>query len=337
MNFSTNKKFNKNSYYLTFTILFIFLISFIYALLVGVGIYGYGIDYYGAYIKGFEYSEPRVNIFNYLGFKIATFKFNEFFFGVYLVTFIITLSTGYLIRENLNYKQSHSVIFFLLIFFITIHTWPIIMSTSNAMRQGLCMSFIFFALAFSLRKKYFYMMFFLIISIFMHKSGMFLFPIFLIAVLAHELFFNYSYRVRSIINLLIGILLLTVNYYLLDKFIFPDQQPTRIINRDFRGAFVFISFVYVLLSFFYKGILINTFNLSLYYFSFISLAPLIIGMNWQYERLGMMMLIPYIFSFGSILKILSYHFYLITSISLLLILTIYTGMFSALMKYNPLI
>ena len=337
MDFRINKKFDINSYFLSYTFIIIFLTSFTYAILVGYGIYGYGLDYYGAYIKGFEYSTSRVTIFNYLGFKIATLKFNEFFLGVYLVTFIITLSTGYLIRENLKYKQSYSVIIFLLLFFITIHTWPVIMSTSNAMRQGLSMSFIFFALACSFRKKYFYMLFFSIISIFMHKSGIFLFPIFVIAALSHQLFINLPQRARIFINFLIGTVLLTVIFYLLDKFIFPDQQPTRIINRDFRGAFVLISLTYISLSFFYKGVLANTFNLSLYYFSFISLAPLIIGLNWQYERLGMMMLIPYIFSFGFIINKRSYHFYLITSFLLLFTLTIYTGMYSALLKSNPLI
>ena len=112
MNLPINKKLDKNSYYLSYTITIIFLSSFIYALLVGYGIYGYGLDYYGAYIKGFDYSTSRVNTFNYLSFKMATLDFNDFFYGVYLVTFIITLSTGYLLRENLNYKQSHSVIFF---------------------------------------------------------------------------------------------------------------------------------------------------------------------------------------------------------------------------------
>ena len=337
MNLPINKKLDKNSYYLSYTITIIFLSSFIYALLVGYGIYGYGLDYYGAYIKGFDYSTSRVNTFNYLGFKMATLDFNDFFYGVYLVTFIITLSTGYLLRENLNYKQSHSVIFFLIIFFIAIHTWPIIMSTSNAMRQGLSMSFIFFALACSFRKKYLYMIFFLIFSIFMHKSGIFLFPIFLIAVFSAKLFSNLSHKERLIINFLIGSFLFILYYYLLDKFIFPDQQPTRIINRDFRGAFVLISLSYILISFFYKGILANIFNLSLYYYSFISFAPLVIGLNWQYERLGMMMLIPYIFSFGFIINKRSYQFYLITSFLLLLALTIYTGMYSALLKSNPLL
>lgn len=314
----------------------IILIAFTYALTVGLGFYGYGIDYYGAYIKGFEYSIARATFFNYLGFKISTYTVNGFHIGVYLVTFALTASTGFLIREHLKLKQAYSLIFFLLIFIITIHTWPIIMSTSNAMRQGLTMSFLFFALISNLRQNYYWLIIFSFISILMHKSGIFLVSILFIAAISHKLFFNFTHMSKAIIHLIIGLVFLIVSYYALDILIFPDQEPTRIVNKDFRGAFVFISIVYIILSFVYKTILDNPFNLTLYYFSFISLAPLMIGLNWQYERLGMMMLIPYIFSFGFFISKRSYQIYLILAFLFLLILTIYTGMYSALLKYNPL-
>jgi hypothetical protein len=84
------------------------------------------------------------------------------------------------------------------------------------------------------------------------------------------------------------------------------------------------------MSFLYRDILNNSFNLSLYYFSFISLALLLNGLNWQYERFGMMMLIPYIFSFGVLLNRFSYKIYLVVIFLALLFLTIFTGMYDSL-------
>ena len=52
------------------------------------------------------------------------------------------------------------------------------------------------------------------------------------------------------------------------------------------------------------------------------------GLNWQYERLGMMMIIPYILSFGTIFNRSSYKLYLISVILLLFFLTIYVGIYS---------
>ena len=85
----------------------------------------------------------------------------------------------------------------------------------------------------------------------------------------------------------------------------------RIINGDFRIPFILIAITYVTFSFFYKRLTNNITNLSLYYFSFISPMFLMSGLNWEYERLGMMMLIPYIFSFGGLLDRSSNKFYLV--------------------------
>ena len=69
-----------------------------------------------------------------------------------MLTFNTLIVIRYINKEHINIKHSYSLIFFLIIFIIALHTWPIIMSTSNAMRQGLAMSFIFLALVSSLRK-----------------------------------------------------------------------------------------------------------------------------------------------------------------------------------------
>ena len=107
------------------------------------------------------------------------------------------------------------------------------------------------------------------------------------------------------------------------------NKPSKIIGGDFRGAFVLISIIYIGCSFFFKNILSNSFNISLYYFSFVSPSLLLNGLNWEYERLGMMMLIPYILSFGVLLNRSSYQVYLFLTFILLLMLTIITGMYAS--------
>ncbi len=322
------KKNFENKNQSTSSILVIFLVSISFAFLVGYGFYGYGIDFYSGYQKGFEWNKVNATGVNFLGYKVSTLIINGFHFGVYVVTFILSLSSGILIKEHLNIKHSYSLIFFLIIFIIALHTWPIIMSTSNAMRQGLAMSFIFLALVSSLRKKYFTMILWAIIGMFMHTSGAPLLLSVIFATMIITLQRNLPYKKKIIINFSIGILIFISAYYSLDFFLGGNYQQSRIIAGDFRVAFVFIGLSYISLTVFHRVLLDNSLNLTLYYFSFIAPALLLNGLNWQYERLGMMMLIPYILSFGSIFNMRSYKFYLFLSFMLLLLLTIYTGMYS---------
>ncbi len=305
----------------------IFFISIIYSLLHGSGFYGYGTDYHWGYSNGFEFFRPSASAspFDYMGFWISTIIINEIHIGVYIVTFIVTLSTGLFIRDQLKFKQSYSSIFFLILFFVVIHTWPIIMSTSNAMRQAMAMSFIFLVFTCSFHKSYFYILIFSFLAIFMHKSGIFFITIFIIAFIMNKLFQNFSNKNKVIINFLIGISSLITLSYVLNIFI--NYQPSRVIAGDFRLAFIIIAISFIMISFYFKDFLNNSFNLSLYYFSFLSLSFVMNGLNWEYERLGMIMLIPYIFSFGSLLNTRSYKFYLLSSFMLLLILTFHKGIY----------
>ena len=305
----------------------IFFISIIYSILHGSGFYGYGTDYHWGYSNGFEFFRPSASasVFDYMGFWISTIIINEIHIGVYIVTFIVTLSTGLFIRDQIKFKQSYSLIFFLLLFLIIIHTWPIIMSTSNAMRQGMSMSFIFLVFTSSFHKNYFYIILFSFLAIFMHKSGIFFITIFVIAFTLNKLLKNFSNKNKVIINLFIGISSLLTFNYVLNNFI--NQQPSRVIAGDFRLAFIIMSISYIIISFYFKDFLTNSFNLSLYYFSFLSLPVVMNGLNWEYERLGMMMLIPYIFSFGSLINTRSYKFYLFSSFILLLVLTFHKGIY----------
>jgi len=58
------------------------------------------------------------------------------------------------------------------------------------------------------------------------------------------------------------------------------------------------------------------------------------GLNWEYERLGMMVLIPYMLSIGALFEKSSNKVYLFCAFIALLLLTIYMGMYDAL-NLNP--
>ncbi len=313
-----------NNYLSTYLIV---SISFLFAFIVGSGLYGFGNDFYAAYYQ------PNLTwggIFDQLGYRVATLTVYGVHIGVHVVTFILSISAGFLIREHIKFKDSYSLVLFLSLYILAIHTWPIIMSTSNAMRQGIAMSLIFMSLIASSRKNFYWMMFFSILSIFMHKTGIIFFLIVVFSTIMNYLTLTLSHKSKVFINFILGLILLLGSYYTLNilGFIFSDES--RIIGADFRWAFVSIGFIYMTLSIFYPNILSNSFNLTLYYFSFISLSFYMSGLNWQYERMGMMMLIPYILSFGILLNRSSYKIYLILTFVGLLWLTILTGMYGSL-------
>ena len=297
--------------------------SLIFALLVGSGLYGYGIDYYAAY--------HRSNIglggtFDFIGYRVATLTIFETHIGVHITTFLLSLSVGLLIRENLRLKLNYSLAFFILLYLIVIHTWPIIMSTTNAMRQGLTMSFIFLALISSSRKNYVWLVIFILVSIFMHKSGLLLSMIVLFATYLNNLLRSVLFKRRRVIHFLFGTLLL-ITFYAAISYNFDTSEGSKIIEGDFRAAFVLLSFSYVILSFVHKSLINGPYNLTLYYYSFMSPAILMNGLNWEFERLGMMMLIPYILAIGTIFDRTLNKFYLIIVFLVLLLLTIFMGMY----------
>ncbi len=310
------------------SLLIIIITSSFFSFLIGSGFYGYGVDYYAAYhIPNLKWG----GIYDRYGYAVSTFTIEGIHLGVHIVTFILTVSLGFLLREFSKFKQDYSIIFFILLYLVSIHTWPIIMSTSNAMRQGLTMSFIFLVLITSNRRNYFWMILFSFFAIFMHKSGIFLITVVFFSVLINLLSVKFSYKSKMLINFFLGVVLLISAYYFLySSNLYNDGKPSKIINGDFRWAFVLISIVYVSLSFLFKSLLSNPISLSLYYFSFISPAILMNGLNWEYERMGMMMLIPYILSMGMFLNKASYRFYVIIVFLILLLLTIYMGMYASL-------
>tara|TARA_B100000674_G_scaffold178673_3_gene144674 strand:- start:2853 stop:3839 length:987 start_codon:yes stop_codon:yes gene_type:complete len=320
---SNKSQYSNNS----FSTIIILTISILFALMVGSGLYGYGNDFYSSYYKA---NLDWGGLFDRLGFILATASINGIHLGVHIVTFILTVSAGFLIREHIKFKQSYSLVFFILLYITAIHTWPIIMSTSNAMRQGLSMSFIFLAFVAGSRRKIYWMTIFSILATLTHNSGIVLSSVVIFSYVVKNVLEDFSPASKKFLNLIIGIMLLMFCFVFIKIAGLNEVgRPSKIIGGDFRGAFVFIGTLYILLSFFYKSILANSFNLSLYYFSFVAPSLLLNELNWEYERLGMMMLIPYILSYGILLNRFSYQIYLLIIFILLLFLTIATGMYAS--------
>lgn len=306
----------------------IVFISLTFSLIVGSKFYGFGRDYYHAY------KYPNLDWgswYDFMGYRVSTFTIYDVNFGVYIVSFLLSISCGVLLKKFFKLKGLNSVIFFILIYSMTLHTWPIIMSTSNAMRQGIVMSIMFIAFSYLMEKKIFTAFFFIFISIFFHKSGI-IFLIIYVNVLLLKLISNRLKKNKYIINfyILYGILISFFIYYLILFSGKVDIVYSKIIEKDYRFHFVVISLIYVFIfSYKYKFLKNDTISLFLYLFSFAITSVLILGLNWEYERFMMMMTLPYIFMFSIFLNKNSSYIYYFVSIGSLLVLTIFNGMYSS--------
>lgn len=308
---------------------FFFLFSFLFALLVGSGFYGFGNDFYAAYSKsnlawgGFR---------DQLGWMLSTLTIYKIHIGVYLTSFVLSLSVGLLLfKTTYGYFCRKYYGLFLLLYFMLIHTWPIIMSTSNGMRQGLSMSFLFLTLYFLLSKKYFWYWVSIVLVVMTHKSGILL-ALLLIGsnIYSNKIqkWFYSSYKHRNLF-ITAGFLLVTITYILIPM-MFNNHEVSRIISGDFRTAFFAINTVYILTYVKYLFKKSDQIDIFLLFCSFVFPVFLFHGFNWEYERLNMMILIPYMISFSKIFIDRSKKTILLFSTALLLFMTIFTGMYAAL-------
>ena len=307
----------------------IILITLLFSLLVGSKFYGFGHDYYVAYYKqnldyGWWYDR--------LGFAISTLTIYNMRVGVYIVSFLLALSFGLLLQKFFFYKKLNSVFFFILIYILGLHTWPIIMSTSNAMRQGITMSLIFLTFAYLIDSKKLKSFFPIFISIFTHKSGVIFFLIYIYLFII-KFFFNYKKinKYRILIYIISGLLVCITFYYLILYTPNIEIQTSRIISKDYRYPFLITSFAYVSMFIFYFKFLKNNYLVSfLYLFIFMTFALILLGLNWEYERFMMMVTLPLILVFSLCFNKRSSYLYLFLAVSMLLVLTIFNGMYKSL-------
>tara|TARA_B100000242_G_C43039508_1_gene484848 strand:- start:335 stop:1294 length:960 start_codon:yes stop_codon:yes gene_type:complete len=302
-------------------------IAIMYAFIVGEGFYGFGHDYYATYYKS---NIAWGKWHDQLGYQIATLTILDIHLGIHITSFILALTSGLLIKDHLRAKGIFSLPLFFLIFVIVIHTWPVIMSTSNAMRQGIAMSFLFVSTIFFARRKPGYFILILLFASFCHKSVLIFFPIILVS------YFLSHISKNILFHLIMGLVAFILSLVSIpDLYVISDHKSmivgeTRIISGDYRLPFLIFALAFIILGTLKPGNIYKGYNIFIFYFSFIFPAFYFAGLNWQFERIGMVMLIPYILSFGSFLTKNMDRIYLCSTFITLLVMTFYTGMYASL-------
>ena len=306
----------------------IVIISFVFALLQGSGFYGFGIDFYAAYHKS---NIVWGSLLDSLGWMVSTLTVYKTHIGVYVVSFVISMSVGLLLFKTTYWYFDRRYYWFYLLHLMTLHTWPIIMSTSNAMRQGLAMGFLFLALHSLLSKKYIFCFVWIGFLILTHKSGI-LFALLLIGFnILNIKIQNWFKSPRMQRNLLIiSSFLSAIFVFTLIPVIFNNHEPSRIISGDYRIPFLVINTAYIVI--FFKYLFNKRDQIDVFLLICSSILPIFLfhGFNWEYERLNMMILILYIIAFSRIFYDRDKKLVLFSSTVLLLFMTFFTGMYASL-------
>ena len=303
-------------------------ISLVYSYLTNSGFYGFNIDFYKEYSKSNLFWEYSLR--DRLGVGISTLTIFNKHIGVGITSFLLSISSGFLLISMFQIKKLNSVFIFLIIYLMLLHIHPIIMSTSGAMRQGIGMSLIFMSFFFYFNKKKFLSFLFFFISIFMHRSLILFFFIYLFTIFILKFLKYFHINIKILILIFAGFLIFFLNSLLI--LFFETNLSSRVIYGDFRLAWLIInlSFIFIFLIYLIKDYLFIIKFEFVYLYFFSSFAPSFyyMGLNWQYERINMVVSILYIFFLGLFFNKRSAYIYYSTAILVYLLLTIYQGMFS---------
>lgn len=311
-------KFNNNSK-------IIFIVSIIYGLIIHSGYIGFGIDYVAAYQKP-NFVASNVN--NFLGWSLSTLNLYDIQVGSFLVAFLISLGSGSLLNYFFSLQNINSRSLFIFIFTISLFSWPLIISSNNAMRQGVMMSFIYFGLFFTVKKNYYLGILFFILSVFTHRSGIAYFITFIYSLLV-ELYENLNFKKKKINILILGTIFFfgTLFAFLFIPSHYGTYETNKPIGIDFTSLNFLINVLIVYLIILNKEIFKNFIYKYLFFFCFSSLSVFYAGNFWEYERYNMVMMILYIYAFSIFIKNNSKYFYFIFVLLFLFLLTVLTGMY----------
>jgi len=301
------------------------LISLCYSLLVGSGFYGYSNDYYGYYYqKNLNYYK-----WNEFGIVLSTLTINDVNLGVYLTSLFLALSVGLMLKNFLEIKKNRSLFFLVFIFVIALHTHPLIMSTSGAMRQGWAMIFVFFSIFYLLIEKKFLSFIMMTIAMIMHKSGLFFFVLYLLMVISS--YFLERIKQKKFFLIFLSFILVIFFYYIMQLSFFKETKRS-IVGTDFRYLWMIVNIIYVFYYFIFYNffMLLKTKKVSLFFYYFCLLSPITIffDFTYSYERLNMMASIPLILTSLFLLKKRDFYFSLSFVFLFYLFLTFYQGMYS---------
>lgn len=102
----------------------------LYAIIFGSGIFGYGIDVQLNYMPG---KVTSFNLFDTIGAWVAVLRFESVYLGVFIVTLALISSVTLFYSTYLRIPRFKTALY-LTPFFLS---WPIILPSINALRQGL--------------------------------------------------------------------------------------------------------------------------------------------------------------------------------------------------------
>ena len=303
----------------------IFLVSLIYGLIVKAGFVGFGIDYYAAYNKQ---NLVGTAIYDALGWRISTLYIFDIYLGTFLVPFIISFTTGILLKHFFLIQSLNSLIIFIFIFIMSIFSWPLVISSNNAMRQGLMMSAVFLSLVSLSNNKLILAIFYMAIASFTHKSGVG-YMLNLLYVIGFVLFLEKKFIINRSSFIFLGLIYFIIFYVVcmnVDRY--GNRYETNVvIGADFTSLFMLINLFYILYFTIRIHLLKNYLFLFLYFFSFSCIAIFLAGLYWEFERFNMSLIMVYICTFSFAIKQNSKYIYYITILATLFTLTFLTGMY----------
>lgn len=305
-----------------------FLTTFLilFPTITSLGLYGYGRDftnaYYGNPIAWDQIKAP--------GWNIAGTMIGSLALGPFLVAFILPLSIYLLIKQHLNIKENLNRTIVNTSFVFLIHNWATILPILNALRQGLATG-PFYLIILSLdklnkRKKNLEIIFLIILSLtlnFLHKLG----TLFFIVLSLSYIILKIKESQRRL-SLLISSFL--ISFFLIEYYGIGNVS-TRVIGLDLRlPFFIFASLYCSFILFFRKKEFISKFIFIVpFYMNIFSIAFLILGYNFEFERLQMAVFIPQYIAFISILKNKYKYLILLFSSLIFFLITIYAGIFDS--------
>lgn len=307
---------------------YIILISIFYGGLVGSGFYGFSNDYYAEYYQS-NLIYPK--FYDKLGSLLSTLTIFGIHIGVYITSFILALTSGFLFRSFFNVAKKNNIFIFIFILLVTLHTHPIIMSTSGSMRQGWAMSCLFISIVFFLNKKNKLAFLFVFLMIFMHKSGLVFFL--LINSTYFILYLLKKIKVkekRMFFLFLVGSFLFLISIFAIFSTGWAKTSH-KIVAGDFRLLWLIVNISYLILYFASFNTKMPSKVKDIYLFLYIHAcaAPafLYVELNWQYERINMIVAILLILVVSLLFK-KNFYLYLTLATCTYLFLTIYQGMYS---------
>ena len=261
----------------------------------GYGVYGYGVDFHNTYHNiGFSYGQ----FYDSFGFFVATFGVGDQHLGVYLVSLLTGLSTLSIVAMThlSETKSTKSVLLVTIVVLFYLHSWPILMSVSNAMRQGVMMSLIFLLISSRPQDHPLYSLSLFVLSTISHKAGVYFAFLYLISFLIT----CFTARSRLPLKLLsIGIIGVVIHGQM-------EVTDTRVIRGDFSLIFVVFQ---IMVGFAALMVIKVKDSLCERLISFVGIFCLtaphfwLLGYNWEYERIVMVGLIPTLLAVGLLFRL----------------------------------